>query len=152
MKIWIDADACPKAVKDIVINASVKRKINCVFVANQVFEIPESELFTFQLVAKLPDAADHFIAKFAESGDLAITGDIPLAHELVGKKILVIDHRGSVLTAENINERLSIRDLMSDLRESGEVKGGPKPFGEKEKRLFASSFDRELTKLLKSAR
>ena len=149
MKIWVDADACPAPVKTIVISASTKRAVTTVFVANQNLDVPNTEFISFELVGKTPDAADHYIHKHAQKDDLVITADIPLAHALVSNKILVIDHRGTVFTEDNINERLSMRDLLSDLRDIGEVKGGPKPYGEKEKRNFASTFDRELTKLLK---
>lgn len=150
VNIWVDADACPQPVKSIVMNASVKRKVHTIFVANQNLNIPQSQFTSFVLVDKTPDAADHHIHREAIGNDLVITADIPLAHALVSNGILVIDHRGTVFDEDNIHERLSIRDLMSDLRDQGEVKGGPRPYSDKDKRLFASTFDRVLTKLLRS--
>lgn len=149
MKIWVDADACPQAVKNIIVSASVKRSVQSIFVANQVMDIPDSELISFKLVSKEPDAADNYIQENSMVSDMVITQDIPLAHALVSKKVTVMDPRGILFTDDNINERLSVRDLMYDLREANDIKGGPKPYGEKEKRTFASTFDKELTRLLK---
>lgn len=149
MKIWVDADACPGAVRDIVLTASHRRKVETVFVANKPLALPVSDLVSFVLVGNAPDAADGYIIERAEKGDLVITQDIPLAHPLVHRNIVVISPRGVVFDEHNIGERLSIRDMLQDMRDAGIVTGGPKQFGEKEKREFASSFDRELTKLLK---
>ncbi len=149
MKIWVDADACPGAVRDIILAASRRRKIQTIFVANKPLALPISELVQFVQVANTPDAADGYIVEQALKGDLVITQDIPLAHPLVHRDIVVISPRGVVFDEHNIGERLSIRDMMQDMRDVGVMTGGPKQFGEKEKREFASSFDRELTKLLK---
>lgn len=148
MKIWVDADACPVAVKDIIVHASHRRKINTVFVANKDMLVPDSPLISFVRVASTPDAADQYIQTHAESGDLVVTQDIPLAHVLVPMKVVVINPRGEKYTSENIGERLSIRDFMQERRDSGDITGGPKQFGEKEKRAFAATFDRELTRML----
>ena len=148
MKIWIDADACPGPVRDIVIAAALKRKVAIGFVANKNLTMPPSPLISFNLVDASPDAADRFIVEHTLPGDLAITQDIPLAHQLVTKGIVTISPRGITFDHSNIGERLSVRDLMQDLRDSGEITGGPKQFGEKEKRAFASAFDRALTRLL----
>ncbi len=151
MKIWVDADACPGAVKDIIlINAAVKRKVAAVFVANKTLTFPSTAYISFQLVAASPDAADHLIAAQAEPGDLAITQDIPLAHALVTKGVATISPRGVEFRPDNIGERLSVRDLMQELRDTGEMTGGPKQFGDKEKRAFASAFDRQLTRLMRA--
>lgn len=149
MKIWVDADACPGAVRDIVLAASRKRKIETTFVANKPLPLPLSDLVSFVQVANTPDAADAYIIEQALVGDLVITQDIPLAHPLVKRAVVVISPRGVVFDDDNIGERLSIRDMMQEMRDAGMVTGGPKQFGEKEKREFASSFDRELTKLLR---
>lgn len=149
MRIWVDADACPGAVRDVVLAASYKRKIETIFVANKQLTLPVSDLVQFILVGNAPDAADAYIIEQAVRGDLVITQDIPLAHPLVRREIVVISPRGVVFDDDNIGERLSIRDMMQDMRDAGMVTGGPKQFGEREKRDFASSFDRELTKLLK---
>lgn len=152
MKIWVDADACPGAVKDIVIAAAFKKKVEAVFVANKSILLPQSELFTCIQVDSSPDAADCLIAQQALPGDLVITQDIPLAHTLVHKEVTVISPRGDSFNADNIGERLSIRDFLQQRRDTGEITGGPKQFGEKEKRVFASTFDRELTRLLRPAK
>ena len=120
-----------------------------VFVANKPLALPVSDLVSFVLVGNEPDAADGYIIERAEKGDLVITQDIPLAHPLVHRNIVVISPRGVIFDEDNIGERLSVRDMLQDMRDAGIVTSGPKQFGEKEKREFASSFDRELTKLLK---
>ncbi len=147
MKIWIDADACPGAVRDIVLKAAVRQKIEIVFVANKGLNLPESPLVSLVKVDAGPDVADQYIVDHASTSDLVVTQDIPLAHILVTAGIVTINPRGDVYTADNIGDRISVRDLMQGLRDTGEITGGPKQFGEKEKRAFASSFDRELTKL-----
>lgn len=152
MKIWIDADACPGAVRDVVIKAAMRLKVETVFVANKQIAVPESAVFRFQLVPAGPDQADQYIVSQAVAGDLVVSQDIPLAAELVPKGAVVIDPRGTVFTPDNIGERLGVRDLMSELRDTGMIGGGPAPFGEKEKRRFASSFDRELTRLVRAAK
>ncbi len=151
MKIWVDADACPGAVKDIVVSAAHKRSIETVFVANKAIALPTSPLLSCVQVDMSPDAADRVIAEEAQPGDLVITQDIPLAHTLVHKEIMVINPRGDTFTADNIGERLSIRNMLQDMRDTGTMTGGPSQFGEKEKRAFASTFDRELTKLIRKA-
>lgn len=149
MKIWVDADACPVAVRDIISRAAHRRAIETVFVANKSFPIMQSPHISFVEVDDTPDAADRFIGENAQSVDLVITQDIPLAHILVSKEIVVLSPRGVTFTPDNIGERISVRNLMQDLRDSGEATGGPKPFGDKERREFASAFDRALTKLSK---
>jgi len=149
MKIWVDADAAPGAVKDIVMAAAVKRAVEAVFVANKKLTIPQTALISFVQVEVSPDAADYLIAADSAIGDLVITQDIPLAHILVTKGVTTISPRGVVFTPDNIGERLSVRDLMQGLRDAGEITGGPKQFGDKEKRAFASAFDRELTRLIR---
>lgn len=148
MIIWIDADACPKVVSDIIITAAIKRKIEAVYVANKALAIPPSDFLRFKLVPKTPDAADHHIYQEARDFDLVITQDIPLAHSLVSNGLSVIDYKGRIYTSDNVNELLARRDLMQELRDIGEVRGGPKPFNDRDKRLFAGAFDRELTRLI----
>jgi len=147
-KIWVDADAIPNPAKDIIINAAVKRSIPVEFVANKYLGLPQSHLISFTLVKMGPDAADQYIAENAKRGDLVITQDIPLAHTLVGMGISTINSRGGKFTEDNIGERLSMRDLKETLRDQGQMTGGPSAFGPKEKKAFASTFDRELTKLI----
>ena len=129
MKIWVDADACPSAVKDIVATAANRRAVNTVFVANKQLLLPPSTYLSFVLVDKAADAADIYIRDNVQSLDLVITQDIPLAHVLVPMGVVVINPRGDKYTPDNIGDRISMRNLMQDLRDSGEVKGGPKQFG-----------------------
>lgn len=150
MKIWVDADACPGVVRDIVVGAAHRRQVDTVFVANKPLTLPPSSFIAFVQVDMSPDAADGYIIDNAVKGDLVITQDIPLAHPLVHKEIVVINPRGFIYNLDNIGERLSVRDMMQDLRDVGVMTGGPKQFGDKQKREFASSFDRELTKLLRN--
>lgn len=151
MKIWVDADACPGAVKDIVTTAAYRKSIEAIFVANKAIALPTTPLLSSVVVDMSADAADRYIAEGAVPGDLVITQDIPLAHILVHNEVMVINPRGEKFTAENIGERLSIRNLLQDVRDTGEITGGPKPFGDREKRAFASTFDRELTRLIRES-
>jgi uncharacterized protein len=148
-KIWIDADACPAPVKEIVIRAVQRLKVPAVFVANSPMRLPLSEfLSTVQVSAGL-DVADTHIAAHANPGDLAVTQDIPLAAVLVKKGIVTLDVRGEPFTAENVDERLSVRNFMQELREGGVTTGGPKPFSTQDRQRFAASFDRELSRLVR---
>lgn len=150
MKIWVDGDACPGVVRDIVVGAAHRRQVETVFVANKALGLPPSTYISFVLVSMAPDAADAHIIENAVKGDLVITQDIPLAHPLVHGDIVVINPRGFIYNLDNIGDRLSVRDMMQDMRDVGVMTGGPKQFGDKQKREFASSFDRELTKLLRN--
>ncbi|MCA9806238.1 MAG: DUF188 domain-containing protein, partial [Cyanobacteria bacterium HKST-UBA02] len=107
MKIWVDADACPVALREIISRAAHKRQIDAIFVTNSELRVSESPFISAVRVEGGPDRADDYIAEQAEAGDLAITQDIPLAHRLVDKDVLVIEQRGVLLTRENIGERLS---------------------------------------------
>jgi uncharacterized protein YaiI (UPF0178 family) len=149
MKIWVDADACPGAVRDIVIRAAQRVRVATVFVANKRLHLPVSEyLSTVQVGAGL-DVADRYIEAHAQQGDLAITQDIPLAAALVPRGVCVMDVRGELFSEENVAERLSVRNFMQELRESGVTTGGPAGFSAQDKQQFASTLDRELTRLLK---
>ena len=148
MRIWVDADAAPRDVKDIVSRASLRLQLETHLVANQRLQTPANNpLVTSIRVPGGPDVADDYIAEHAEPGDLAITADIPLASRLVEKGIKTIDPRGTVYTSENIGERLSVRDFMDQLRSTGVETGGPAGYGPKDKQAFASSLDRVLTRL-----
>lgn len=145
MKIWVDADAAPRDVKEIVFRASKRLEIGTIFVANQRLSTPQNNPWVNAVrVPGGPDVADEYIADHASEGDLAITADIPLAAILVEKGVLVLDPRGEVYSEENIRERLSIRDFMDSLRSAGVDTGGPKSFGAREKRAFAAALDRLL--------
>ena len=151
MKIWIDADAAPRDAKEIVFRASTRLKIETVLVANQPLRLPVGHpLVKFTLVPGQPDAADRHIIEQSSPGDLVITADLPLAAALVEKRVAVIDPRGREQTPENISERVATRNLMDVLREAGDITGGPSAYGLKERQAFASTFDRVLTRCLKS--
>ncbi len=149
MKIWIDADACPKAIKEIVYKASERLKIETILVANQAIAKPRSPLIKSIVVDKGPDVADQYIVDEMDPDDLVITQDIPLADLIVTKGGLAINPRGDLYTVDSIKERLSIRDFMTDLRDSGMQTGGPRSFSEQDKRKFASSFDKIINKKMR---
>ncbi|HSW27993.1 MAG TPA: YaiI/YqxD family protein [Longimicrobiales bacterium] len=151
MKIWVDADAAPRDVKDIVARAALRLELAAVLVANQRLETPANNRFvTATRVKGGPDVADDHIAEQAQPGDLAVTADIPLAARLVEKGVRVIDPRGAEYTSENIGERLSVRDFMDQLRSTGVETGGPAAYGQKEKQAFAAALDRALAKLMRA--
>lgn len=147
MKIWIDADACPKEVKELVFKASFRLKIEVCLVANAYMPVPKDSLITSVQVDKGADVADLYIVESAAEGDLVITADIPLAALVVEKGSTAINPRGEHYTEENISERLSMRDFMQGLRDEGLNTGGPAPFGTKDKANFANSLNRILAKL-----
>jgi uncharacterized protein len=145
MKIWIDADAAPRDVKDIVCRAALRLEIETILVANRRMPTPlNNPHVTAVWVQGGPDVADRHIAEHAASGDVAITADIPLAAILVEQGVVVLDPRGELYSEENVRERLSIRDFMESLRGSGVDTGGAKPYGQREKQAFAASLDRVL--------
>ena len=147
MKLWVDADAAPRDVKEIVLRAADRLRIEVVLVANSRMPLPPGHQFASAVrVEGGPDVADRYIAEHATAGDVAITADIPLASLLVAKRVVVIDPRGVVYDAENIGERLAVRDFMDGLRGAGVETGGPKGYGPKEKQAFAGALDRALTR------
>lgn len=149
MKIWIDADAAPRDVKDIVFRAALRLELETTLVANQRMPVPTHNRFVSAVqVPGGPDAADQYIAEHASAGDVAITADIPLAAILVEKGVIALDPRGDLYTAENVRERLSIRDFMDSIRGANVETGGSAPFGERDKRAFAGALDRTLTAAL----
>lgn len=150
MKIWIDADACPKIVKEVIFKASSRLKVDVCLVANSHLNIPLSPYISFVKVDLGADIADQYIAQNVEKIDLVITADIPLAALVVEKEATAINPRGEVYTEENIAERLSVRNFMQELRDSGMDTGGPPPLGPKDKEKFTNSFDKIMTKLLKN--
>ena len=145
MKIWIDADAAPRDVKEIVFRAALRLQLQTVLVANQRLATPLNNPYVSTIwVRGGPDAADQHIAEQALTGDLAITADIPLAAILVEKGVVVLDPRGQQYTEENVRERLSIRNFMDSLRGAGVETGGSGGFGQREKQAFAAALDRLL--------
>src|ERR687894_120018 len=150
MKLWLDADAAPKVVKEICYRAAERLRLDTILVANQRVQLPLGHAHLSAVrVDGGPDVADRYIAEHAEAGDVAITADIPLAAALVAKGVLVIDPRGAELTTENVGERLTVRDFMEGLRGAGVETGGPKAYGPREKQAFAPALDRGLTRALR---
>ena len=145
MKIWIDADAAPKAIKEIIYRASRRLKLQVILVANSWLQTPKSRLITSIQVGAGLDVADDYIVAHCEPGDLIITADIPLAAEVVEKGGLVLRPRGGPLDKVNIQQRLTMRNFMEDLRGTGVMTGGPPPMGPKDRQNFASHLDRILT-------
>lgn len=146
VKIWIDADACPKVIKEVVYKFSSRLRIPVVLVANSYMNIPHDELITFVKVDSGADVADMYIANHSSENDLIITADIPLASEIVKKGALAINPRGELYDEDNISERLSMRDFMKDLRDNGLVTGGPDAFSSKDKISFTNTLNKILTK------
>jgi hypothetical protein len=145
MTIWVDADAAPRDVKEIVFRTARRLGISTILVANQRLPLPLNNPHVSSVwVQGGPDVADRHIADNASKGDVAVTADIPLAAILVEKGVVVLDPRGELYTAENVGERLSVRDFMDALRSSGVETGGPKAYGAREKQAFAATLDRIL--------
>jgi uncharacterized protein len=146
MKLWIDADASPRDVKEIAFRAARRLQMDTILVANKRLPVPPGNPFVSAIrVDGGPDAADRYIADAAEPGDVAVTADIPLAAQLVEKGVRVIDPRGDQYTSENIGERLHVRDFMDSLRGAGVETGGARPYGAREKQAFAGALDRVLS-------
>lgn len=144
--IWVDADATPRAVKEMIYRASQRTGEKVILVANQWFQTPRSPTIELRVVGKGFDVADEHIAENVSDGDLVITQDVPLAVAAVEKGCLVIDNRGNIIDADNARSRLSMRDFLETVRESGEMTGGPPPFSDKDKRRFAGELDRWLAR------
>ncbi len=148
-KIWVDADACPRVIKDLIFKASFRLKVPVCLVANSSMAVPAGPLITFIQVEDGADVADLYIVDNITEKDLVITADIPLAVLVVEKGATAINPRGELYTEENARERLSMRDFMQNLRDSGIDTGGPAPFGPKDKERFANSINRLLTRMMK---
>jgi uncharacterized protein YaiI (UPF0178 family) len=143
-RIWIDADACPREVKELVFRAGERLRIAVMVVANKAMFVPSSALVSMVQVSGGPDVADDHIVERSLAGDLAITADIPLAARLVEKRVVVLNPRGEEYDAENIGERLSVRDFLTEARDLGIATGGPSAYGPKDKQRFANALDRAL--------
>ena len=150
MKIWVDADSCPAAIKEILFRAAERKKIMVTLVANQYMRIPTSAHITFLKVASGLDVADNEIVKRLNRSDLVITNDIPLAAEVVRQGGFALDVRGELFTVENIGDRLSMRDFLDSLRASGQETGGPRPMSVKDRSFFANRLDTFLTRHAKN--
>lgn len=144
--IWVDADACPRVIREILFRAALRVECQMTLVANHVLWVPKSPLITCRQVAQGFDVADDFIAASVKTHDLVITSDIPLAAEVIEKGAVVLSPRGEQYTPSNIRQRLNMRDFMETMRSSMVVGGGPSALGEKDKQLFANALDRYLAK------
>jgi uncharacterized protein YaiI (UPF0178 family) len=148
LKIWIDADAAPRDVKELVFRAAKRLAVETVLVANQRLHTPPGNpLISAVRVDGGADVADQYIATHASAGDLVVTQDVPLAALLVPRHVAVLDPRGDEHTPDTIGERLSVRDFMEQARMAGAVTGGPPPYDARAKQAFAAGLDRVLTRL-----
>jgi uncharacterized protein YaiI (UPF0178 family) len=147
MKIWVDADACPVVVKEILYRAADRTGVELTLVANQPLSTPSASNINTLQVRQGFDVADDEIVKRSEPGDLVITGDIPLAAEIIEKGGHALSPRGEMHSKENIGARLNMRDFLDTMRSSGvEMSGGPAAFSQRDKQEFANNLDRFLTK------
>lgn len=149
MKIWVDGDACPRVIKEVLYRAADKRQIELVLVANKAMVMPRSRYISSRLVPAGPDVADQEIVKLMAAEDLVITADIPLASLVIEKGGIALDPRGEVYSVENIGARLSMRNFMEELRSSGVETGGAAGFNASDRQTFANQLDRILTSALK---
>ncbi|QQD17773.1 YaiI/YqxD family protein [Spongiibacter nanhainus] len=146
MKIWVDADACPAVVRDMLFKASRRTGVALTMVANQPVKVPADPQISALQVSSGFDVADDAIVERAEPGDLVITADIPLAAEVIEKGALALNPRGELYTTETILSRLNMRDFMDTMRSSGIQSGGPAAYGQREKQAFANQLDRLLAR------
>jgi uncharacterized protein YaiI (UPF0178 family) len=144
MQIWVDADACPRAIKEILFRAAERRKIPMILVANTLLSTPPSPFIRAMRVPRGFDVADRKIAEMVEAGDLVVTADIPLAFAVIERGGRALDPRGVLYTEANVQERLAIRNLMDQLRATGVETGGPAPWKQADSRAFANQLDRLL--------
>lgn len=149
MHIWVDADACPKVIKEILFRAADRTRITVVLVANKPLRVPPSPYIKTIQVANGIDVADQRISHQLRPGDLVITADIPLAAEVIAKGGHALNPRGELYTRDNIRERLVVRNLLDELRGSGMVTGGPPSLNQGDRLAFANELDRFLTRSAK---
>ncbi len=150
MKIWIDADACPVVIKEILFKAAMRTRVLTTLVANQPMRTPPSDYIKTLKVSSGFDVADNEIVKQVSAGDLVITSDIPLAAEVIEKGAHALNPRGELYSASSIKSRLNMRDFMDTLRSSGIHTGGPPPLSQSDRQSFANHLDRLLTRYTKS--
>ena len=151
MRIWVDADACPKVIKEILFRAAERVRVPLTLVANRPLRVPRSAYIRTMRVPDGLDVADNRIVQEVEPDDLVVTADIPLAAAVIGKGGLALDPRGELYTESNVRERLAVRDFMDDLRGAGVVTGGPSEFSKGNRKAFANALDRILSRWEKQA-
>lgn len=149
MQIFVDADAFPNGIRDILIRASLRLNVPLIFVANKPLRLEKLVNLTLVVVPDGPDIADDRIVESVRPGDLVITADIPLADRVVAKQAFAMNPRGTLYTEHNIKDRLGMRDLLGDLRDSGMITGGPAAFSKKDRQAFANQLDSFLVRQLK---
>lgn len=149
LRVWIDADACPKAAKDQVVKFALKRGFAVLLVAGQAQSKPAYACVRLIVVPSGPDAADDYLVEHALPGELVICSDVPLADRLVKKGVAALDPRGREFDESNMGDKLAVRNLFTELREQGQIGGGQGPYGERDKQAFANALDRILTRLLR---
>ena len=146
MQIWVDADACPGEIKELLFRTAKRRAIKVTLVANQPMRTPKSEHIASVLVPSGMNVADRRIVELVEPGDLVITADIPLAADVVGAGGQALNPRGELYTDANVGERLAVRNMLDEMRGGGEITGGPAQFTAKDRQAFANQLDRWVTK------
>lgn len=146
MHIWVDADACPNVIKEILFRAANRTEIPVTLVANQFIKTPPSPYIKSIQVAAGFDVADNYIAQEVKPGDIVVTADIPLAADVVAKDALGINPRGTLYTEQNIKQTLTLRNFMEEMRNTGQASGGPPPLDSKDKQAFANTLDKLLAK------
>lgn len=146
MQIWVDADACPGAIKELLFRAAERRKIQVTLVANTSIRVPNHPLIGIVVVPSGMNIADRKIVELASPGDLVVTADIPLAADVIAKGAQALNPRGELYTEANIGERVATRNVLDSLRGDGQISGGPAGFSPKDRQTFANVFDRWLVK------
>lgn len=147
-RLWVDADACPVVIKEIIFRAATRKQLETILVANQMLRVPPSQFIRAVQVPSGFDVADNHIAAQVQPGDLVVTADIPLAAQVIERGASAINPRGELYTAANIRESLSMRDFMEGLRSSGVQTGGPSAFSQADRQAFANQLDRLLARVL----
>jgi len=146
MQIWVDGDACPGEIKELLFRAAKRTKIKVTLVANQSMQTPKSEFIDSIVVSSGANVADRRIVELLAPGDLVVTADIPLAADVVAKGGKALNPRGDLYTDLNVGERLAVRNMLDELRGGGQITGGPSNFSPKDKQAFANQLDRWLAK------
>ncbi|MFI0401126.1 MAG: YaiI/YqxD family protein [Thiolinea sp.] len=150
MQIWVDADACPKVIKEILFRAAERQQIEVILVANQPLSVPRSLFIKTKQVCAGFDVADDYIAQHVAVGDLVITADIPLAAQVIDRQAYALNPRGEFYTPENMRERLRMRNLMEELRSTGAITGGHPSLNQQDRQAFANQLDRFLARYAKT--
>ena len=146
MRLFIDGDALPNLLKPILVKQIERLGLETVVISNKKIRVGDSGFISYKIVESGMDEADHKIVEMVEEGDLVITADIPLADRVIARGAYAIDHRGELYSKENIKHYLAMRNLMEEIRSTGEITGGPKPFGTKDAQAFANQFNAFLSR------